>query len=78
MQHSTASDLRLHCLLRPVSPNSYGKYSIWVQRSVFFFYCKCPKISYIRVANKMAYANSAKNANKMAYANSADPDQTAP
>ena len=29
-------------------------------------YGKCPKISYTKVANKMAYANSA------------DPDQTAP
>ena len=32
----------------------------------FCYYCKCPKISYIKVANKMAYANST------------DPDQTAP
>ena len=30
------------------------------------WYGKCPKISYTKVANKMAYANSA------------DPDQTAP
>ena len=29
-------------------------------------YSKCPKISYTKVANKLAYANSA------------DPDQTAP
>ena len=28
MLHSAASHLGLHCLLRPVCPNTYGKYGI--------------------------------------------------
>ena len=27
MPHSLESDLGLHCLLRPVRPNTFGKYS---------------------------------------------------
>ena len=40
---------------------------IWqAQISYWWYYSKCPKISYTKVSNKMAYANSA------------DQDQTAP
>ena len=38
----------------------------WSLNFVWFNYGKCPKILYIKVVDKMAYANSA------------DPDQTAP
>ena len=34
--------------------------------TIYFFYGKCPKISYTKVFDKIAYANGA------------DPDQTAP
>ena len=30
--HSAASHLGLSCLLRPVCPNTYGKYGIWVYK----------------------------------------------
>ena len=51
---NSVDHLGLHCLVRSVCPNTQDKYG------------KCPKVSYIKVSNKMAYANSA------------DPDQTAP
>ena len=33
---------------------------------IYHIYCKCPKISYTKISDTVAYANSA------------DPDQTAP
>ena len=30
MPHSAVSDLGIHCLLRPVCLNTYGKYIIWI------------------------------------------------
>ena len=38
MPHSVASYLGLHCLLRPVCPNTYGKYCTYIffQPVIFF------------------------------------------
>ena len=47
MPHSEASDLGLHCLLRPACPNIYGYYGISNCRvsglffiiTMFYYYC---------------------------------------
>ena len=59
-----ASDLGLHCLIRPVSLNTSGTRIQYTQASffivmVFWIYGKCPKITNTKVSDKMPYANSA-------------------
>ena len=60
MLHSVASDLGLHCFLRPVCPNYLGLLmndnSSTDSKTK---YGKCPKISYTNVSDKIAYANCA-------------------
>ena len=38
MPHSVASHLDLHCLLRPVCPNTYGKYDIYYSKEGLFLF----------------------------------------
>ena len=43
---SVASDPSLHCLLRPVCPNSFGKYGILYSVPYFFIYIRTLQLLY--------------------------------